>query len=106
MGARAMNLSVAMWLFLSAFLWPHGRPQTINAWAVAILAVTAALAGLDAHPRARYVSVALGLWLIVSSFLLHPTSPVTAINHVLVGAIMALLGSLRRIGHEPRTQAP
>jgi SPW repeat-containing protein len=106
MGARAMNLSLGMWLFLSAFLWPHGRPQTINAWAVGIMAVTAALAGLDAHPRARCVNVALGLWLIVSAFLLHPTRPVTAINHVVVGAMMALFGSLRRIGHEPRTQSP
>jgi hypothetical protein len=68
MGARAMNLSVGMWLFLSSFMWPHGRAQT-------------------------------------SSFLLHGTRPATAVNHVLVGLVIASLASLRRIGHEPRPQS-
>jgi len=105
MGARAMNLSVGFWLFLSAFLWPHGRPQTINAWVVGMLSVTFALAGLKQWPNARYANWVLGGWLIVSSFLLPGTRPLTAVNHVVFGAIMAALASLPRIGREPRTQA-
>jgi hypothetical protein len=101
-----MNLSMGLWLFLSAFLWPHGRPQTINAWVCGILAITIALAGLEGQSRARYLNVALGVWLIVSSFLLHGTRPQTAVNHVVVGFIIAVLASLRRISHEPRPQAP
>jgi hypothetical protein len=105
MGARAMNLSVGFWLFLSAFLWPHGPAQTLNAWVVGILSVTFALAGLESRPQARYVNWVLGGWLVVSSFLLPLTRPATAVNHVIVGAIMATLASLPRLGRAPRPQS-
>jgi hypothetical protein len=105
MGARAMNISLGFWLFLSGFLWSHGPPQTLNAWVVGILAVTFALAGLESRPRARYANFALGCWLIISSFFLKGTTTVTALNHVVVGAFMAMLASVPRIGHEPRTQS-
>jgi hypothetical protein len=106
MGARSMNLSLGLWLFLSAFLWQHGHAQTINALVCGILAVTIALAGLEGRPYARYFNVVLGVWLIVSSFFLHGTRPPTAVNHVVVGLAIAVLASLRHIGREPRPQSP
>jgi hypothetical protein len=106
MSARSMAAFVGFWLFLSAFLWPHGRVQLTNAWVVGIVAVTVALAGLDGHPRARFINVALGLWLVVSTFFLPGTTHATAVNHVLVGALLVTLGSVRRIGHSPTTQSP
>jgi hypothetical protein len=106
MGARAMNLSMGMWLFLSGFLWRHGRPQTINAWVVGILVVSVALAGLEERPHARWINVSLGVWLIVSTFFLPGTTHVTAVNHVVVGMIITSLASLRRIGQAPRPQTP
>jgi hypothetical protein len=100
-----MNVSMGMWLFLSSFMWNHGHAQTTNAWVVGILAVTVALAGLDGRPRARYVNVVLGVWLVVSSFFLPGTTHATAVNHVVVGMVMTSLASLRHIGREPRPQS-
>ncbi|HVU51788.1 MAG TPA: hypothetical protein VHL80_13925 [Polyangia bacterium] len=95
---------MGFWLFLSSFLWFHGPYQTLNAWVVSILAVTFALAGLEARPNARYANWVLGGWLVVSSFMLPETRPATAVNHVLVGVILAVMASLPRLGREPRTQ--
>jgi hypothetical protein len=104
MGARSMAASIGFWLFISAFLWPHGRVQLINAWIVGMLAVTVALAGLEGHPRARLLNVVLGLWLVVSTFFLRGTTHATAVNHVLVGALLVFFGASRRIG-QPRRAA-
>jgi hypothetical protein len=71
---------------------------------VGILAVTFALAGLKGRPQAHYANSLLGGWLIVSSFVLPGTRPLTAVNHIVVGAIIAAFASLPRIGREPRTQ--
>lgn len=101
MGARSMNLSLGLWLFLSSFLWPHSTPQLVNAWIVSILAVTAALAGLEGRHRDRYLNLALGVWLLLSSVLLPGTDVATAVNHVLVGAGLAAFASMERIGHAP-----
>src|SRR6185369_14018080 len=59
MGTRAIN----------AFLGPHPLPQLINAWMCGIFSVTIALAAIELDERARYLNVALGLWLIVSSLI-------------------------------------
>jgi hypothetical protein len=102
MAARTINAAVALWLFFSAFLWPHTLPQLINAWTVGMLAVTVALTALSLAPRARYLNAVLGLWLIVSSIFWRDPNVATTINHVVVGAALVVFGLLRGIGHFPR----
>jgi formate hydrogenlyase subunit 4 len=92
MGARAINAVLGLWLFVSVFLWPHSRPQTITATVVGMLVVTAALAGLGGVRWARLVSAGAGGWLLLSALLLPIVSTATFWNHVVVGLAVGALG--------------
>jgi hypothetical protein len=92
MGPRLINAMLGLWLFLSAFLWPHDHVQLINAWVVGIAGVTAALVALGGYDWGRYLNAALGAWLIISTLLLPMTNVATAWNHLLVGFAMILFG--------------
>jgi hypothetical protein len=91
MGARVANVVVGLWLFASGFLWPHTQAQRLSAWIVGLVAVTAALAGLSGHRWGRYVNVAAGGYLIVSS-LVPSIGRATFWNHMLVGLLLAMFG--------------
>ena len=99
MGARAINAALGLWLFLSAFLWPHPLPQLINAWMCGIFSVTIALAAIELDERARYLNVGLGIWLILSSLIWRDGHLGTVVNHVIVGVGLVVFGSVRQIGH-------
>ena len=95
---------LGLWLFLSAFLWPHDHFQLVNAWVVGIAAVTAALVALGGYDWGRYLNAALGAWLIISTLLRPSTSVATSWNHLLVGFAMILFGlmsSLREARGRP-----
>jgi hypothetical protein len=91
MGARLANAIVGLWLFVSAFLWPHETAQRSNALGVGIVVVTAALAGLMGQRWGRYLNALLGGWLIVSA-LFWGDSRATFINHMVVGFLLAAFG--------------
>jgi hypothetical protein len=99
MGARAINAILGLWLFMSAFAWPHGRAQFTNATVVGMLAVTMALLGLGGRKWPRLSNVALGGWLILSSLFLPRVSVATFWNHLVVGLAMALVGASPDLRH-------
>lgn len=93
-----MNAALGLWLFVSAFLWPHSATQRANATIVGLLVVALALAGLAGLRGARYLNAALGGWLVVSALFLPGLTQMTFWNHVVVGvavALFALAPSLR-----------
>jgi hypothetical protein len=102
MSARVLNAVVGLWLFFSAFLWLHTPAQRWNAWAVGILAVTDALAGISGDKRGRYLNAALGAWLLLCALFLPHLSAATFWNEILVGFAMVIIalastaGDLRR----------
>ena len=80
---------MGLWLYLSAFAWPHTPFERANAWISGIVAVTAALVGLRHTKVGRYVNAAIGAWLIVSSLLMPAIRPATFWNHMIVGFALA-----------------
>jgi hypothetical protein len=102
MGARIVSALLGLWLYLSAFAWPHTPFQRANAWIAGIVAVTAAVLGLRNIKTGRYVNAVLGAWLIVSALLMPAIRPATLWNHLIVGFALVLfamassLPSLRR----------
>src|SRR3982750_541792 len=102
MGARIVNAVLGLWLYLSAFAWPHTPFERANAWISGIVAVTAALVGLRHTKMGRHVNAAIGAWLIVSAVLMPAIRAATFWNHLLVGFALAFfamgssLSSLRR----------
>lgn len=97
MGARFLNALLGLWLFFSAFLWPHTPVERTNAWVVGMLAVTAALVGLSGRKVGRLVNGALGGWLVISAIMLPRLTPATFWNHLAVGAALAFFAMVARL---------
>jgi hypothetical protein len=72
-----------VWLFVSAFLWPHTLPQLINT-AVCGAACVAFAIGAMAVPWMRHLNTALAIWLFISVWALPESSHATMWNNILV----------------------
>ncbi|EYF07453.1 SPW repeat domain-containing protein [Chondromyces apiculatus] len=82
--ARGVNIALGLWLFASAFLWQHTEAQFTNAWVIGVLSTTFAVLVLWA-PSARHLNTALGVWTVLSAWVLPSISTMTVWNNVIVG---------------------
>jgi hypothetical protein len=110
MSARAATMILGLWLFVSAFLWPHGASHFSNTWIVGLLAVAFALIAM-AFPFARYLNTALALWLFVSVWVLPGVTTATAWNNALVAVALFALslvsgGEVSGFGRRPVRGTP
>jgi hypothetical protein len=92
-GARIVNGVLGGWLFASAFLWPHSFQQFNNAWLMGTIIMMCSAVAFTA-PRFRIANTAIGVWLIVSTFLLDRASTLTVWNNLLVGIGVTLVSLL------------
>ena len=90
-----MNAALGLWLFFSAFLWPHSAMQSLNAEVVGMLAVTAAVA----RRWAGKFNALLGGWLIVSALLMPRVGMTTFWNHLAIGFCFVLFGLTSSLRH-------
>jgi hypothetical protein len=88
---RVLDLGLGLWLMVSAFLWPHGAPQAINAVVVGAALAAVALVRRGGEDRARHASTALALWLFGANIVLPGTTLATAWNHALVAVLVFLV---------------
>lgn len=80
---RIVNVILGVWLFISAFAWPHTHAQMTNTWILGVLCVIFALVAM-AVPWVRYLNTLLAIWLFISAWALPMESPGTVWNNVLV----------------------
>ena len=91
--ARMLNVLVALWLIMSAFMWPHSTFQVANTLVCGFLALALAIAGLY-REEAGYFSAVLAAWLFFSSVItMGAPSQLTLWNNTLV-AIAILVTAL------------
>lgn len=105
--ARALNIALGLWLFISAFLWPDSYSQFTNRWLVGLLCTLFAVIAIWA-PQARFLNTALAVWLFISVWALPTRSSGTLWNNVLVSIaifVLSLLPSSREVRTTP-TGAP
>jgi len=88
--ARVVNIVLGIWLFISAFLWPHSYAQMNNTWICGVLAVAFALIAMRV-PEARYLNTILAVWLFVSAWALPRISTATPWNNAIVAIAMFLV---------------
>jgi hypothetical protein len=91
LGGWVVNVGLGVWLFLSALAWPHSASELYGGAMTGVLVVTFALAALGGQRWGRYVTAALGAWLVFMPILLAEPSRFARINHPLVGAAIAVL---------------
>jgi hypothetical protein len=89
---RLAMLALGVWLFISAFLWPHTSAQRTNTWLVGALVVIVTLVSAN-DVRARYLNTALAVWLFLSVWILPTMMPGTVWNNLLV-AVALFIASL------------
>jgi hypothetical protein len=80
--ARLVNIILGVWLFISAFIWPHTTAQMTNTWICGVLCVVFALVAM-AVPVARYLNTLLAIWVFISAWALPTVSLGTIWNNVL-----------------------
>jgi hypothetical protein len=88
---RALNVILGIWLFLSAFIWPHGQAQMTNTWILGVLAVVFALASMYVRVEARYLNTLLAIWLFISAFALPRLNVATVWNNAIVAILMFIV---------------
>jgi hypothetical protein len=81
--ARTVNIILGIWLFISAFLWPHSYAQMNNTWIIGVLTVAFALIAMRV-PEVRYLNAVLAVWLFISVWALPAISQGTMWNNALV----------------------
>jgi hypothetical protein len=89
--ARVLNLMLAGWLLLSAFLWSHSGAQFWNALLGGILVALFAWLATGKAPNARFANTLVGAWLMLSTFYLPSLRQATVWNHMMVGALVLVL---------------
>ncbi len=89
---RMINVILGIWLFISAFIWPHTQSQLTNTWILGVLCVIFALISMGV-PWVRYLNTLLAIWLFISAWALPSVSVGTIWNNVLV-AIAIFIVSL------------
>jgi hypothetical protein len=85
-----INLLIGIWVFISAFVWPHAMAQQTNAW---ILGVLIALASAWAMytPTARYLNTIFAIWLFVSTLVIVHQSAATLWSNLLSAIVVFVL---------------
>ncbi len=90
--ARGINVVLGIWLFISAFVWPHTIAQRTNTWILGVLCVVFALIAMST-PTARWLNTILAIWLFISVWALPHQNLGTMWNNAIV-AIIVFLASL------------
>lgn len=96
-----IGLLISAWQYLSHLLWQHSPAQLMNAYVVAVVS-TAVYAASIGTPLLVCANAVLGLWLLLSTWILPRVANATLWNNVLVGAAMLMLAAtvmrLRALG--------
>ncbi len=85
--ARGINILLGIWLFISAFIWPHTAAERANTWIMGILCVLFALIATGVS-TARWLNTALAVWLFISVWALPHDNAGTAWNNVIVAIVV------------------
>ena len=91
-----VNLAIATWLFVSAFVLPHSVTTAWNSMLVAIVAVAAALFAFVSvgRPGTRYLLSVIAVWLFASTMFLPHESLGTVLHDALVAVVLAFVSLL------------
>src|SRR5690348_2294262 len=100
MSARFVTVLLGVWLFISAFAWPHAPEQLTNTWICGVVCVVAALVAVGWSPG-RYFNTLLALWLLISAWVLPTHEVLTVWNNVAVAIAMLVLSLVPGEGEPP-----
>jgi hypothetical protein len=99
---QVFNVVLGVWLFISAFLWPHHQASMLNAWITgAFVVIFAALS--TRVPELRYANTALAVWLFISVWALPDISAETTWNNAIVAVGILVISLVPQSPRRTRT---
>jgi hypothetical protein len=87
---RYANVTLGLWLFVSAFLWPHSSFAFAASWIMGSCIAMNAFAAIWAPP-ARYFNVPLGAMSLGWQLTAGAAQPLTLVHGVVVSMLVILL---------------
>jgi threonine/homoserine efflux transporter RhtA len=90
MTTRIFNALIGMWLFVTAFMWPHGEAQGALTVICGVLTFVLAIASFYTL-AARYANLVVATALFIGTLALPHASRATVWNNVIVA--VAILGA-------------
>ncbi|HEU4584074.1 MAG TPA: hypothetical protein VFS67_37710 [Polyangiaceae bacterium] len=90
--ARYTNMALGLWLFVSAFAWPHTTSTRLNTCMVGLFVTIAATMAAGVSVFRQLTSV-LAVWLLFTTLMVYPASPITFWSNILT-AVAVLVVSL------------
>lgn len=103
---RAFAGVLGIWLFLSAFSWPHETVHLVNHVVCAVITVVVTIVSVRL-PVVRFINSFVGLWLVISALVFDSASIATPWNGVFVGVLLigaTMMPSHGATVHWPRTR--
>jgi hypothetical protein len=93
LGANWVNVVLGIWVIISPFVLGFANLQAVmwNDVAVGIAVALLALSRRPNHRAGESLNVVLGVWLILSAFVLGVTAAVPFWNSIIFGIIIALV---------------
>jgi hypothetical protein len=89
---RWISLAVGIWVFISAFVWPHTAGEQTNTWILGVLIVIGSLAAMQ-MPNVRYLNTLFAIWLFFATLVITHSQAGTLWSNLL-SAIVVFVMSL------------
>jgi hypothetical protein len=91
--ARGANLSLGIWLQVSAFAWPHTDEARLSAWLPGLLISIVALLSMSAPPM-RWLNAFLAGLLLLWTYTSTANEALTYWNGIIVGLMVLIFATI------------
>ena len=89
-GPRLATVTLGLWLFVSAFLWPHTPLSQANTWVLGLIIALIAAIG-PSTAAVRTLAAVPALWVLFSAFWISDVTNATAWNNAVVAVLVLVL---------------
>jgi hypothetical protein len=89
-GARLATVTLGLWLFLSAYIWPHTVISRTNTWVLGLLIAIMAAVGTPS-PTVRAISTVPAIWLFFSALWIVDVTNATMWNNAIIAFLVLIL---------------
>lgn len=103
MEVRILNVLLGIWLLASALVWNEAPGQRINTCIVGLTCTGVALSALRL-PAARWINMALSLWLLASLFVIPRSGEFELWNGLVAAAAMFFTSGTPSVDEELRAR--
>jgi hypothetical protein len=87
---RWVSLVIGVWIFISAFVWPHTLGERTDTWILGVLIFLASI-GAMAMPPVRFLNTLFAIWLFFSTLIIHHQQPGTLWSNCIAAIIVFIM---------------